>query len=158
QRGEHAAAEFARALALEARPQPEHYLEQARDLAADGAGDLDAAVRGLDAGIAKLGPGATPQLYAIELGLHPRSHDAPRARLDTIAAQTARQETWLARRGEILEQAGRTTAAHSAYLTGLAQLDALPSAIRGTGAMMELRKRICAALVRVGEPQAARTG
>jgi tetratricopeptide (TPR) repeat protein len=152
-----AAADLTRAIALEPNPQPEHYLEQARVLAANSDGEVDTALRALDTGMAKLGPLVTLQLYAIELELQKKRYDAALARLETIAAQSPRKEMWLARRAEILEQAGRR-AARAAYLTALAQLDALPAAIRAAGAMAALRTRVCAGLVRVGKGETDRCG
>ena len=80
--GVEAAAEFTRVIELARppdHPDPDHYLERARALAAvsgpsrGGAGTdggdpyLDAALRGLDEGLARLGPVAALQLYALEL-------------------------------------------------------------------------------------------
>src|SRR5439155_22460749 len=123
-------------------------------LAAGGNSHLDEVVRGLDAGVDKLGPVVTLQLYAIELELQRGRYDAALARLDTIAAQSVRQETWLARRGEILERAGRADSARATYATALTTLDTLPPSARRVGAMTELRTRVCAALTRLGSPSA----
>src|SRR2546428_756963 len=69
--GQHvaAAADFTRAIAHEPDPLPEHYLERAQALAAEGEGHLDEALGGLDEGIQKLGPLVVLELLAIDLEL-----------------------------------------------------------------------------------------
>ena len=61
--------------------------------------------------IAALGEPVTLQLFAVDLEVQRERWDAALERIDRIAARSARQETWLLRRGEILEQAGRSEAA-----------------------------------------------
>jgi tetratricopeptide (TPR) repeat protein len=92
---ESAVADYEQALARHPAPRPEHYLERARLQAPA------AALRGLDRGIARLGPVVTLELAAIELDLQLRNYDSALARLDRIAAQAARKDPWLARRAEI---------------------------------------------------------
>lgn len=77
---------------------PDYYLERARALAAAGAPHIATALRGLDAGIEKLGPLVTLQLYAVELESQKKQYDRALARLDTVASQSPRQEQWLAQR------------------------------------------------------------
>jgi hypothetical protein len=70
-------------------------------------------------------------------------------RLDEIAATTARQDTWLAQRAEILEQAGHLDEARKAYEDTLAALDTLPRHRRNTRASAALEDRVHAALDRL---------
>ena len=100
-----AAKDFTQALTLSTVPEPELYLERANVLAAD-VRQLGEALRGLDEGINKLGPVVTLQLAAIDLELRRKNYDGALVRLDQIAAQSQRKESWLVRRGEIL-QTGR---------------------------------------------------
>lgn len=141
-----AAAEYTRAIERLPRPDPDHYLERARIEAA--AGDVEQALAGLDAGIARLGPVVALELYAIELELQQRRVDPALARLDRITAQSARKETWLARRGEILTQAGRRTEARAAYEAALAAIEALPPAARRSKAVTGLEADVRSALAR----------
>jgi len=156
QLGQHvaAAADFTRAIAHEPDPLPEHYLERAQALAAEGEGHLDEALGGLDEGIQKLGPLVVLELLAIDLELRKKNYDAALARLEQIAAQSQRKEEWLVRRGEILEQAGRAEEAHAAFMQAQAAIESLPPAIGQTTAMTELEARLRAAL----ERQAAEPG
>lgn len=144
-----AAADFTRAIAELPKPRPEYYLERAQALAAEGDGRIDEALRGLDEGLTKLGPLVTLQLLAIDLELKKGRYDAALARLDQIAAPAARKETWLARRGEILEQAGRPGEAREAIAAALAAIEALPGHRRKTKAIEDLEARLRSALERL---------
>jgi tetratricopeptide (TPR) repeat protein len=140
-----AAQDFDRAVA-HAEGQPELYIERAQAIAALGEEQIAEALRGLDEGLKKLGPLVTLQLCAIDLELKRKDYDNALARLDRAAAQSPRKETWLARRGEILTQAGRAEEAHEAFRAALKALDTLPPARRNVPAMLELEKRLRAAL------------
>ncbi len=94
-RRESALEDYDRALIRHPAPRPEYYLERAK-LQTPGA-----ALRGLDQGIARLGPVVTLELAAIDLDLLLKKYDSALARLDRIAAQAARKDYWLARRAEI---------------------------------------------------------
>ena len=104
------------------------------------------ALQGLEAGIKRLGPLVTLQLLAIDIEVKLHRIDAAVARVDRVAAESARKETWLVRRGEILLQAGRKAEAQAAYSRALAALDTLPPARRKVPAMIDLEKKIQTAL------------
>lgn len=140
------ARDFTQAVAHSTTPQPELYLERAQALAGAGARYVDEALRGIDEGIEKLGPLVTLQLCAIELELRLSSYDAALGRLDRIAAQSPRKETWLVRRGEILAQAGRKDEARRAFIAALAAIQSLPSHRRQTRAILDLETHARAAL------------
>jgi tetratricopeptide (TPR) repeat protein len=146
-----AAEEYTRGIAAygETRPDPSFYLERARLLEAAGPEQLESAIRGLDEGLERLGRPVTLQLYAIELEQKRGDADAALARLDRIAAGAGRQEPWLVRRGEILEQAGRVEEARAAYRAALAEIDKLPASRRGTRAASRLQAEAQAALERL---------
>jgi predicted Zn-dependent protease len=141
-----AAKDFTRAIEQSSTAQPEFYLERAQALAAEGDKYRDEALRGLDEGIKKLGPLVTLQLDAIDLELTQKRYDAALARLDQIAAQSPRKEAWLARRGEILKQAGRLNEASAAFTAALAAIEVLPPHRRKAKATVELERRLRAAL------------
>jgi predicted negative regulator of RcsB-dependent stress response len=101
-----------------------------------------AALKGLDDGIKRLGPLVTLQLFAIDAELKQSNFDGALARVDQVAARSPRKETWLARRGEILRQAGRPAEAKRAYSDALAALKTLPPTRRNVPAMQELARRI----------------
>lgn len=141
-----AAKDYTAAIQYSTEPRPELYLERAQALTAEGTNHFDAALKGLDEGIQKLGPLVTLQLYAIDVEIKQKRYDAAIQRLDRVSAQSPRKETWLARRGEILQQAGRNAEARQAYEAAVAALNKLPPARRYVPAMQELEKRLQTAI------------
>ncbi|HKU77454.1 MAG TPA: tetratricopeptide repeat protein [Pyrinomonadaceae bacterium] len=135
-----AAKDFTAALALAAAPEPELYLERAQVLAGDER-YIQEALRGLDEGIKQLGPLVTLELAAIELELRGNNYDAALTRLDVIAAQSERKETWLVRRGEILKAAGRNEEARTAFSDAIAAIESLPPERRQSRSMTALQLR-----------------
>ena len=145
-RGVEAAREFTQAIEQFAEPQPEYYIERAQALAREGPQHRDEALLGLDEGIQKLGPLVTLELHAINLERKRKNYDAALLRLEAIAAQSPRQETWLARRGEILLQAARPAEARLAFRAALEAVESLPPGRRSTPATVKLEGRLRAAL------------
>lgn len=137
-----AAKDFTQALSLSSVPEPELYLERANVVAADEQ-RVKEALRGLDEGINKLGPIVTLQLAAIDLELRRKNYDGALVRLDQIAAQSQRKESWLVRRGEILKLAGRNDEARAAFNAALNAIESLPPAHRQSRSIsaLELRAR-----------------
>jgi len=140
------AKDYMEAIRFCTEPRPELFIERAQVLAAAGTNHFKEALQGLDQGMEKLGPLVTLQLYAIDLEIKQSRFDAALTRLDKIAAQSPRKETWLARRGEILKQAGRLAQARQTFRDALAAMDKLPPSRRNVPAMLELEKRIKAEL------------
>lgn len=143
-RGEHeaAAADFARAIANASSPEPDFYLGRAGSLSAARPARDDEALASLDAGVARLGKLPTLSLAAIELQARRGEFDDALQRLDKLREGQARQEAWLERRGDILMAAQRPDEASQAWRDAMVALEALPPRLRGTGAMLELRKRL----------------
>ena len=142
-----AVADFTRAIARSAEPGPEYFLERAQAQVDDG--EVDAALRGLDEGVRRLGPLVTLQLNAIDLDLTRKQFDDALRRLETISAQSTRKEKWLARRGEILAQAGRGEESKQAYASALHAIEALPPRLQQTPAMLNLKKQVGTALAAI---------
>lgn len=140
--GEYAAAlrDFDRNLELVAEPLPECFLERAQARVA--LGDKAGALAGLDAGLRRLGNLVTLQNAAIALDLSLGHHDAALARVDRVLAGLERKESWLVRRGEILEAAGRTDEARHAYHDALSSIDRLPAHHRETKPMRDLQTQL----------------
>lgn len=142
-----AARDFDDAISQLREPQPEHYLERARALAAANA--VQEALRGLDEGVTRLGLITTLQLYAIELDLKAGHYDAALARLDTVAARSPVKAHWLLRRGEILEAAQRPHEARVSYEAAVAEIRSVPSSRRDTNANHRMEARLAADLERL---------
>jgi tetratricopeptide (TPR) repeat protein len=143
-----AAIDFTRA--LDQRPAPDLYLERAHAILGSGPSHIESALRGLDEGIARLGPIVTLELEAIDLELRLKRYDAALARLDRVSAQAARKESWLARRGAILEQAGRIEEAGTTYRAAWTAAMNLPESTRRARASSALIERLRADLNRLG--------
>ncbi|MCG8608864.1 hypothetical protein MJD09_28235 [bacterium] len=141
-----AVASYDKLLSISHTPRPEHYLERAQTLVNAGPGHVEAALSGLDEGLARLGQIVTLQLYAIDLEVKLNRFDAALQRLEQISIRSARKEKWLFRKGEILKKSGRDHEAQEAYNLALQSLTALPPSRRETKATRELEARIRAAL------------
>ncbi|HKS35595.1 MAG TPA: tetratricopeptide repeat protein, partial [Verrucomicrobiae bacterium] len=137
-----AAKDFTRALGRLPEPKPEYYLERADAVMSASGRRVETALRGLDEGMTRLGPLAPLQLRAIDLELSRRDHDRALARLAPLIAQSPRKETWLARKGDILQQAGREKEAREAYAVALTAAESLPPAHRRTRAMVALENQL----------------
>jgi tetratricopeptide (TPR) repeat protein len=134
-----AAAHYTRAIEAAPVAIPSHYLERADVLLA--AGEPQVALEGLDEGLGRLGPVVALANRAIEIELARGRVDAALVRLDRLALRASRQETWLARRAEILEDSGRRAEARAAYASALAEIERLPPRRRATPAMAQLESR-----------------
>lgn len=137
-----AVSDYDLALQLATEPGPDLFVERAQLLMSEEREQWGEAVRGLDDGMRRLGPLVTLQLFAIDAELKLKNYDGALARVDKVAERSPRKETWLARRGEILVQAGRAAEARQAYESALAALQSLPPTRRNVPAMLELAKRI----------------
>ena len=111
-----AARDFGRAIAGMPQPRPEHVIARRDALLA--LGRLSDAVAALDEGMARLGPIPSLELPAVELDLDLGRYDRALRRLDTLLAQRT-NPVWVARRGDVLVQAGRPTEARREYLRAL---------------------------------------
>lgn len=149
-----AAEDYATAIAKAKEPLPEYYIEHARLLllAATPQNDNRAAAIGtLDAGIAKLGPIVTLELEAVGIEEAGQLYDSALKRLDQCMAQSPRKETWLERKGQVLEKAGRRKEAWTAYRDGLQAIAELPDRNQALPMVKELKDRLTTALQRVSQ-------
>jgi tetratricopeptide (TPR) repeat protein len=142
QRPTDAAADYTHAIAVSSESRPELYFERAQVLAAAGSEHSKEAVRGLDEGIKKLGPLVTLELCALDIEVKEKQYDDALKRIEVVAAKSPRKETWLTRRGEILQQAGRNAEARDAFNAALQALETLPPARRNVPAMIDLQKHL----------------
>lgn len=135
-----AVTDYSRAIALSAEPQPEMFLERAELHAAQG--QVAEALRGLDAGVKRLGNLLALHTRALDLELSQTNYAGALQRLQTIVAIVPRQESWRARQGDVLKQAGREAEAREAWRAALAAIQALPERLREQSEMQELRARL----------------
>ncbi len=128
---------------------PTHYLERSKTLLAAGKKHVPRALAGIDEGLQKLGPAITLQLEAIDLELARNNYDGAIERLDEIAVKANRKETWLTRKAEILEKAGRPGDALRCYEQALEAIGGLPASRRWNRAMKKLEAQATEALGRL---------
>lgn len=134
--------DFSRAIAV--HPNPDYYLERARALALSG--HHETAITGLDEGLDRLGPLVSLQRLALDLELARQNLEGALARIDKLAAATRRPDLWLARRGDVLRDAGRLEAAREAYGQALGAIEQLSSRRRGSRVVADLESRLRAVL------------
>ncbi len=143
-----AARDYSSAMTQMAQLTPVLYLERADALAAAGKEHLDAAIDSLDEGIARLGLLMLLQSRAIDLEIQAQRYSAALSRIAQILSGEPRKERWLARRGEVLEQAGWEAAARASYAEALAAIDDLPSHLGQTPAVQDLAAQLIRRLER----------
>jgi tetratricopeptide (TPR) repeat protein len=146
-----AAPDFEAAVVAMEAPTPPYVLEWHRALLAAGAPER--ALAALDTGIVRLGPVPSLQLAAVDVAVLLGHHDDALQRLDRLLRLEPDHPRWLARRGEVLERAGRTEEARVAYRRALDVID-VRSARRPTRALDELGRTLRTALARCGEKTA----
>jgi len=139
-----AAEDYTKAISLMEEPWAANYIERSELLRSDGR--IDEAIRGLEAGLRKIGPAVPILLALLDLELEAGRIEAALGRVDAVAASSDRQDLWMVRRGEIYARAGRTREARQAYAGALASIEALPAARRRTKFTLELERRAKAGL------------
>lgn len=132
--------DYSRALKKDVRP--EIYLERSQALLSAGLEHTNEALAGLDEGIRNLGPVVTLELAAIDLELTAKRYDFALQRLEAVANQSERQESWLTRRGEILEMAGRFEEARRSYSEAITAIDSLSERARNTRSTEQLKAHL----------------
>jgi tetratricopeptide (TPR) repeat protein len=147
-----AAAAFDRVITLASPtrlPEPELFLERARAQMASGEDRIDETIRGLDQGLALLGPVVSLQLEAIDLEVRRHTFDAALGRLATLEGLGDRRGPWLVRRAVILEAAGRHDEARAACDRALDAIATLPPERRAAPASGTLADECRARLSRL---------
>lgn len=131
------------------KPEPDIFLERAAALVAAGDDHFAPALAGLEEGMTKLGNIVTLDLAALDLELKMKRFEQALQRIDRILNTSKRRDSWLARRGDVQVQAGRTEEARASYNESLEAIAALPAHHQATAATVELKKRVTAALAKL---------
>jgi len=87
---------------------------------------------------------------AITLELERKNYAGAVARIDTMLARSARRETWLVRKGAVLEKMNRAAGAARAYRDALAAIDELPTRFRETLPIEKITREARNGLERLG--------
>jgi len=130
-----------------ASPAPDLFIERARAQAA--LGRFESAVKGLDEGLAKLGPVPGLELAAIEYLRQEGSFSAALGRAVRMTGRSAAKESGLLLQAELLEQAGRWTEAGQRFQEVRDRIAAHPESRRATGAARDLEKQALAGVTRM---------
>lgn len=131
-------------------PEPDLFLARSRVASACpelAQAAIPRALAGLDEGSCRLGLLPSLQIAAIDLELLRGFHDAALQRLETLAQQSPRKESWLSRRGDIQLAAGREQQARDSYRAALGAIDRLNSHKRRAQAMETLEVHVRAQLL-----------
>lgn len=144
--GERAAGYLDRAIARHPQPEPDHYVARADILISLGEAQYPLAIRGLDEGCKRLGSITQLETRALELEIELGRHRSALARIDRLAKSSRRKDLWLARKAEVLQAAGRLSAAAAARRQALALIDALPSALRQKQDARESKRKMLSQL------------
>jgi Flp pilus assembly protein TadD len=98
------------------------------------------ALRALDDGMGRVGSVVSLQVPAIALEVELERWAGALTRVDDLARQAPADPTWPARRGDILEQAGRSAEARAAYAQALSLIRSRPA--RRARAFDDLKRRL----------------
>lgn len=149
-----AVADFDRAIELARALDPDVFLERARALTADEPPKLDEAARGLAAAIRRVGAVPSLGLALCDIEVQRGRFDDALALIDKLRARSPRQESWLARRGDILVKAGQPGEAADAFRAALAAIHSLPPRLRVTQMTRELEAKLSQQLAQLRAPEA----
>ncbi len=151
-----AVADFDRAIELSRVLDPDVFLERARALTADEPPKYDEAARGLAEAIRRVGAVPSLGLALCDIEVQRGRFDDALALIDKLRARSPRQETWLARRGDILLKAGKPGEAADAFRAALAAIHSLPPRLRVTQMTRELEAKLGQQLAQLRAPEAQR--
>ena len=109
-------------------------------------GGLSKAITGLEQGVERMGPVVGLLLRLAQLEEEAGRIDSALSRIESLAAQSSRKETWHKMRGDILLRAERADEARTAYQDAWEALEQLPPKRRKTLSMRRLAEEIQAGL------------
>jgi len=132
-------ADYREALKRTQSPEPDLIEELANALVA--AGKKEEAAQVLTAGIERLGKIPSLVLHAVDLDIEMKNVDGALRRIEQARQEAPRPEPWMARRAEVLTQAGRVEESRAAWKKLLARLGSLPDHERNSHAMTQLTEK-----------------
>ena len=134
--------DLSRVIALTQQPTADLFVERARTQMSQGPKGLEAAARGVAEGLVRLGPLVSLVDLAVEIDV---ARGAPLAALDHLRLLPDKLKAhpkWLARRADLLLQAGRKDEAVVGYEQAMAAIQTLPNSRRSSRAMLALKVRL----------------
>lgn len=137
-----AARAYELAIESQSTPTPDHYLARAHAYIEAGKPYLSQALEGLEDGIALMGPLITLQRLAIEVEIDQENYQNAIDRVNRILQDVDRKETWLVKKGKVLNSIGRKEEAKQQFLLAERSIELLPNRTRASPAMRDLLKTI----------------
>jgi predicted negative regulator of RcsB-dependent stress response len=128
-----ARASYSRALSLLEEPTPELFLERTALPAT-----VEVRLAELEEAMARVGAAHVLMLRALELEIAAGRTDDALRRINQLAAQSERKETWWKRKGDLLAASGRSHEARLAYSQARAAIAALPGWLQKSPALLGL--------------------
>lgn len=124
--------------------EPDHVFELAQF--ANLAGGPERALAAMEDGMRRIGPLAALVDQAVKLEVSLKRYDAAVKRLNDALANTQLKTPWMAKRAELLTQAGRKSEADQAWQTLVDHILAMPTLERGSHSMCRLLEQAQQAL------------
>jgi tetratricopeptide (TPR) repeat protein len=133
-----AAADYTKAFALQKAPTPDDFIARSSALLAAGPDHRAEALAGIEEGIARIGSIPTLELEAARIEEQLGRVDAALARLKRLEDRFERKDSWIMKRVELLERAGREREALQARADVLKTIEALPEWARNEPVTLKL--------------------
>ena len=150
---------FDRSIDKLSKPRPEHYIELAQIVNADGSNkqNIDRAVAILDKGAAALGNPVSLHNIAYQLELDSGKYDAALQRTEKVLARSSSLLNWRLQRSELLLETGRHGEARSELSCLINRIRQLPTQRRNSRAFVLMLQHGQDLLVRLNKIQATGT-
>ncbi len=139
-RRDEAEKEFVGVIAATEEPSPEQIIERAQNL--EQAGRVEYALSSVNAAMKRVGSLATLEMEALNLELQLKRYDDVLMRLNRLIAGAQRKETYLARKADVLRQAGKSEMAQRCYAEALQAIVALPENQRHVKSTIKLEEEV----------------
>jgi tetratricopeptide (TPR) repeat protein len=138
--------DYSVAIQVQDRPKPGLSLDRARVLANEKVNRPAESLRGIDAGVEKLGPLVTLLQFAIDLEAREQNYEAALRRVDSLSPKLRERPGWLVRRAELLQLDGRMAESQLVYRQALAAIEQLPDSRRFAKANVALEAGVARSL------------
>lgn len=147
---EEALADYRRALAMSPETGPDLVQEAAESLAENG--HLEEGIQVIDSGLNRLGGIPSLLMKVLEMEMKAGRHEAALSRVDAMQESAPRPEPWMAKRAQLLAQAGRLDESRAAWKALIIHLERLPNLERGSNSMSLLAEQARGALESMERP------
>jgi tetratricopeptide (TPR) repeat protein len=134
--------DISKAIDLQSPPLPDLFLERKNLVISQGPEYFEEALRGIEEGIAAMGPLVVFLQAAIDIEVGLNRYDAALKRIGDLPETLQGLPHWMAKRGDILLYAGRKQEAFQNYFKALELIENYPKRKRRVKATLELEARL----------------